>query len=295
MNIDLAQLDALAAAVSEGTFDAAARALHVTPSAVSQRVKALEMSVGRVLLVRTKPVRPTSSGEALLRLARQIHTLTGDVSRELGADDAADRPLVIPLAVNADSLATWFLPAIAAVGPPLAFDLHRADQEQTADLLRQGSVMAAVTSSADPVPGCTVERLGRMRYHPSASRSFAARWFPAGVTPDALSRAPVVVFDRDDRLQDRYLQRRTRRRLDPPRSHIPGSADFVEAVRLGLGWGMIADQQLASYAHRHGEFVDLDPATSLDVRLFWQQWRLHSAALQRVAAAVRSAAAESLA
>jgi LysR family transcriptional regulator (chromosome initiation inhibitor) len=104
----------------------------------------------------------------------------------------------------------------------------------------------------------------------------------------------VVVFDRDDRLQDRYLQRRTRRRLDPPRSHIPGSADFVEAVRLGLGWGMIADQQLTSYAHRQGEFVDLDPANSLDVRLFWQQWRLHSVALQQVAAAVRSAAAESL-
>jgi LysR family transcriptional regulator (chromosome initiation inhibitor) len=293
MNLDLAQLEALAAAVSEGTFDAAARKLHVTPSAVSQRVKALETTVGRVLLTRAKPVRPTPSGELLLRLARQIQTVTQDVAREIGGGDQSVDPVVIPLAVNADSLATWLLPALATVGPPVTFDLHRDDQERTADLLRQGSVMAAVTASAEPVPGCTVERLGRMRYRPTASPAFATRWFPDGVTTSELSCAPVVVFDREDRLQDRYLRRRTRRRLDPPRHYVPGSGAFVEAVRLGLGWGMLPDLQIAQLA-AGGELLDLDPGGSVDVGLYWQQWRLRSAALELVADAVRTAAATEL-
>lgn len=285
MNLDLQRLEALAAAVSEGTFDAAAGKLHVTPSAISQRVKALETSVGRVLLTRSKPIRPTPSGTTLLQAARQIQAITADAVRELGVSAAGNAP-VIPLAVNADSLATWLLPALSAAGPDLVFDLRREDQERTAQLLRDGVVMAAVTVSAEPVAGCTVERLGRMRYRPRASPAFAARWFPDGPTVTSLSRAPVVVSDRDDRLQDRYLRRRTRRHLDPPRHHVPGSDAFVQAVGLGLGWGMVPDLQASS-----GDGLsDLDPDGSIDVKLFWQQWRLHSPALDRAADAVRNAA-----
>src|ERR1700712_1596519 len=106
MEFDLLQLAALSAAVTEGTFDAAARVLHVTPSAISQRIKALEVSVGRVLLVRSKPIQPTAAGQALARLAGQVSALTADVAAELGGDGAPDRAVVVPLAVNADSLAT---------------------------------------------------------------------------------------------------------------------------------------------------------------------------------------------
>lgn len=282
---DPAQLEALAAAVSEGTFEAAARTLHVTPSAVSQRIKALEISVGRVLVTRTKPVRVTPAGEALLRLARQIATLNADVERALGT---AETSHVVPLAVNADSLATWVLPALAAVASPLVFDLRREDESRTADLLRSGTVMAAVTSSSDPVPGCTVIRLGRMRYRATATAAFVERWFGDGVTSEALGRAPVVAFDREDRLQDRYLHRRSRRRLDPPRHYIPATADFRAAIRLGLGWGMVPD------LHTLPELVAFDPRSVIDVPLFWQQWRLHSVALDEVATAVRAAAAQAL-
>ncbi|MBK1787048.1 LysR family transcriptional regulator ArgP [Prauserella cavernicola] len=292
MDLDPAQLRALAAAVSEGTFDAAARTLHVTPSAVSQRVKALETSVGRVLLTRTKPVRPTPSGETLLRLARQIQAVTDDVARELGDDEPAAGPRVVPLAVNADSLSTWFLPALASLGGSLVFDLHRSDQDRTADLLRQGSVMAAVTASEEPVPGCSLEKLGRMRYRPMASPAFAERWFAGGATAAELAHAPVVVFDRDDRLQEAYLRRRSRRGLQPPRHFVPGSTDFFEAVRLGLGWGMLPDLQTEHAVE--GEFVDLDPRGHLDVALYWQQWKLRSASLDAVTAAVRDAAATAL-
>jgi LysR family transcriptional regulator (chromosome initiation inhibitor) len=289
--LDPGQLEALAAAVAEGTFDAAARALHVTPSAVSQRIKALETVVGRVLLVRSKPVQPTEAGRLLVRLAGQLRSLTDDVAAQL--NDRADRgPVVVSLAVNADSLATWALPALATLGPPLVLDLHREDQERTADLLRSGTVMAAITASAERVPGCTVTSLGRMRYRPFASKAFAGRWFPDGVTPASLAEAPVVVFNRADTLQDRYLQRRARRPLNPPRHHVPGSVAFVEAVRLGLGWGMLPDQQLTGVTRRR--LVELDPRGAIDVHLYWQQWRLSSAALDAVAHVVREAAATAL-
>jgi LysR family transcriptional regulator (chromosome initiation inhibitor) len=283
--MDLDQLDALAAAVAEGSFDAAARRLHVTPSAVSQRIKALETSVGRVLLIRSRPVRATASGQTLLRAARQIEAVTAEVAQELG-EEGEDQLPGIALAVNADSLGTWLLPALAAVDPPLAFDLRRADETRTAELLRDGSVIAAVTASADPVPGCLVRPLGRMRYRPRASPVFAARWFPDGATPEALARAPVVVFDRTDQLQGRYLRRRSRRRLDPPRHYVPGSSAFTEAVRFGLGWGMVSDLSASGAP----ELMDLDPQGAIDVHLYWQQWRLRSAALERVALAVSSQA-----
>jgi LysR family transcriptional regulator, chromosome initiation inhibitor len=291
--IDQRQLEALLAAVSEGTFDAAARTLHVTPSAVSQRIRALETRVGRVLVTRSKPVAPTPSGAVVLRAARQMQAIATDVLDELGDSDAAGVALTVGLAVNADSLATWFVDALAAAGPGLTFDIRRADETRTAALLRDGTVMAAVTASAEAVTGCTVRRLGRMRYRPRASAAFAAQWFGDGATAQALAAAPVVLFDRDDPLQDRYLRRRARRRLSPPRCYVPGSGAFVQAVRQGLGWGMVPDLQ-ALPAAGEPALVEFDAHGAIDVPLYWQQWRRSSAALERVGAAVREHATAAL-
>jgi LysR family transcriptional regulator (chromosome initiation inhibitor) len=286
-DLDLAQLRALAATVSAGSLDGAARALGVTPSAISQRLKALEKATGRVLLVRTKPVQATPSGQALLRLARQVEVLAADAVRELGGTDVGE-PVVLPIAVNADSMATWVLPALAPLAGDYCFDLHREDQERTSALLRQGTVMAAVTADAAPVPGCSVTRLGGMRYRPMATAAFVQRWLPEGPTVAALGRAPVVVFDRADDLQHRYLRRR-RVTGRPPQHHVPASWDYVEAVRLGLGWGMVPDAQ-----RPEGELVELDAHGAVDVVLYWQQWRLRSPALDRVAEAVLAAARTAL-
>jgi LysR family transcriptional regulator, chromosome initiation inhibitor len=294
--IDQGQLEALLAAVTEGTFDAAAQALHVTPSAVSQRIKALETRVGRVLVTRSKPVAPTPSGAVLLRAARQMQAIAVDALGELGEPDAsgeASASPMIPLAVNADSLATWFVEALAAAGPGVTFDLRRADQTRTAELLRDGTVMAAVTAAAEPVSGCAVRRLGQMRYRPRASPAFVKRWFAEGVTAQTLAMAPVVLFDREDTLQDQYLRRRARRRLSPPRCYVPGSGAFVHAVRLGLGWGMVPDLQAAPAAGEPA-LVDFDARGAIDVPLYWQQWRRSSATLERVSAAVREHAAAAL-
>jgi LysR family transcriptional regulator (chromosome initiation inhibitor) len=291
MELDLAQLRALDATVREGTLEAAARALHVTPSAISQRLRALEIATGRILLVRTKPVQVTESGEAVLRLARQIDLLSADVRRELGADSSSAGVPTLPIAVNADSMATWVLPALAPLAGTVAFDLHREDQEHTSALLRAGTVMAAVTAEAAPVPGCSSTRLGSMRYRPMATPEFARRWFPDGPSPVALAHAPVVVFDRKDDLQHRYLHARVGRDAAPPIHYVPASADFVAAIALGLGWGMVPDLQARDAT---AELVALDPTGTVDVVLHWQQWKLRSATLDQVRGALLAAAAHEL-
>ncbi|WNB86195.1 LysR family transcriptional regulator ArgP [Cellulomonas sp. ATA003] len=300
MDLDLAQLRALSAAVSEGTFEAAARALHVTPSAISQRLRALEVATGRVLLIRSKPVQVTESGRAVLRLARQVDLLAADTLAELGdgptGGTGGTGPVVptLPIAVNADSLGTWVLPALAPLAASVSFDLHRDDEHHTAALLRSGTVVAAVTTAPDPVAGCSVTRLGTMRYRPMAATAFVQRWFPDGPTPESLGRAPVVVFDRKDDLQHRYLRGRVAEGAQPPVHHVPATADFLTAIRLGMGWGMLPDLQSRA-GERAGDLVDLDPLGAVDVELSWQQWKLRSASLDRVGAAVTAAARRELA
>jgi LysR family transcriptional regulator (chromosome initiation inhibitor) len=288
-------VETLSAVVKDGTFDAAARTLHVTPSAVSQRIKALEQRVGRVLVVRSRPVRATAAGEALLRLGQQLALLETETLRQLGTERDDARPTTLPIAVNADSLATWILPPLARVAAreSVVLDLVRDDQDHTADLLASGAVMAAVTSSATPVPGCTSRPLGRMRFRAHATPEFAARWFPDGVTAAALDRAPRIDFDRKDTLQARFSRRLARRAVDPPRHFVPASADFAVATRLGLGWAMLpAEHSEAALAA--GALVDLAPGRHLDVPLHWQQWNLRSGMIDAVAAEVHAEASRVL-
>ncbi|MER8225120.1 LysR family transcriptional regulator ArgP [Streptomyces sp. NPDC094143] len=294
-DLPLDQLRTLLAVVDEGTFDAAAAALHVTPSAVSQRVKALEQRTGQVVLMRTKPVRPTESGAVLVRLARQVARLERDAYAELGLSGTGE-PVRMSVAVNADSLATWFLPVLSRVPPEarLYFELRREDEDHTAALLREGAVMAAVTSSPDPVPGCSVRALGRMRYLPVAAPDFAARHL-AGPLADVLLEAPVVVFDRRDDFQDGFVRRLTRGRSGASalRHYVPTSEGFVEAVAAGLGWGLVPEAQ-AEPLLRAGRLVGIAPDRTVDVPLYWQQWKLDSPALAHVAETVTATAAKAL-
>ncbi|MDE0546096.1 LysR family transcriptional regulator ArgP [Microbacterium sp. C7(2022)] len=282
--LDLAET--LAAAVDEGTFEAAARRLHITPSAVSQRIKALEGRLGRVLLVRSKPIRPTEAGAAVLRFARQAATLAHDTLTELGMDDGDAVRARVPLAVNADSLATWFVEPLARLSEqhPVVFDLHRDDQGFTAELLESGTVIGAVTSQTRAVGGCRVSPLGAMRYEAVATPGFAARWFGDGVDAHALGRAPVVDFDRRDELQNDWLRAYGSVTVSPPRHYVPASQDFAAAVLAGMGWAMLPSFQSAS-GLASGALIRLG-GRPLDVPLHWQQWNLSSPLLDAIASEI---------
>lgn len=280
------QLAALVAIADHGTFEAAARHLHVTPSAVSQRMRALESAAGQVLVRRGTPCRPTPAGETLMRLARQTELLYDEARDALG--EGGDHRVELPLAVNADSLATWFRDVMGEVAgwEDGLLRLHVEDQAFSTDLLRRGEVLAAITSDPVAVQGCSVERLGSMRYRPAATPAFAERW-RRGRGHD-WATAPLVVFNDKDRLQHDVLA--ARGLTPPPVVHrVPTSADFHEAVRLGLGWGMIPDPQLDPDVEA-GRLVPLAGGGRVDVPLHWQRWRLDSPTLDRLTEAVRRAA-----
>ncbi len=294
-------LETLLAAVDHGTLDAAARALSVTPSAVSQRLKAMEQQAGRVLVRRTVPVTPTPAGEVVLRHARQARLLDEETARAL--DGAAGTVPSIPLAVNADSLGTWFLDALDRVraDTEVVFDLHREDQDRTAELLRAGTVMAAVTAEAAPVQGCSSVPLGVDRYRAVAAPSFVDRYLRAAEPGtaserrvlDLLDRVPLVDYDRDDDLQQGYLRTVLGHAPHGPRHFVPTSADFARAVGLGFGWGLLPEAQCTALL-ASGGLVELVPGRHADVGLWWQRWNLASPLLERVTGAVRAVAAERL-
>ncbi|HEU4542928.1 MAG TPA: LysR family transcriptional regulator ArgP [Jiangellaceae bacterium] len=295
-NLDHAHLAAFSAVLNEGSFEAAAKRLHVTPSAISQRIKSLESRLGQVVVRRTRPVEPTEAGRVLLRLANQTQLIEHEALAALaGGIDGAPEPLRVPLAVNADSLSTWFLAALAGVPGSLAatFDIRAEDQDHSAALLREGTVMAAVTAEPRVVQGCRAEPLGAMRYFAVASPEFRERFLPDGPTRAALAGAPMLKFNRKDALQDRFLHKLTGERLSPPVTYLPSSQGFLDAARLGLGWGMVPEQLLGA-ALKRGQVAELAPDRYLDVPLYWQRWRLDSPALDAVTSAVHQAAKASL-
>ncbi|MEA5053851.1 MAG: ArgP/LysG family DNA-binding transcriptional regulator, partial [Propionicimonas sp.] len=215
---------------------------------------------------------------------RQLADLEHGALADLGL--AGPDATTVPLAVNADSLATWFLPALAPLAARgIVFELHRDDQDFTAGLLESGTVTAAVTSQDRPVAGCSVRPLGAMRYLPVAAPGFAARWFSGGATPEA---APLVDFDRRDTVQTRYLEALGLDPALPPRHQVPASADFATAVELGFGWALVPELQAAERL-ADGRFVPIlgDP---VDVTLFWQRWKLRSPLLASIEDAVVAAA-----
>ncbi|MEV8212480.1 LysR family transcriptional regulator ArgP [Leifsonia sp. NPDC077715] len=281
-------LRTLAAVVDAGSFESAANALHVTPSAVSQRIKALEEQSGRVLVRRSKPATVTEAGSVLLRLARQLALLEAEADAALAGGPGRT---AIPLVVNADSLATWVLPALAGVDG-VAFEVVLDDQEHTLDRLRDGTAMAAIGSDPEPVQGCIARPLGSMTYRAVANPAFVARWCSGGWTPEAAADAPMLVFDRKDALQDRYLAAFAPG-ARPPRHFVPASTQFVDAAVLGLGWGMLPDLQAADLV-AGGSLVVLDDERVAQVPLYWHQWSLRSAALDAVAAAIEEEASRVL-
>jgi len=276
-------LKALSAIVETGSFDAAATLLGITPSAVSQRIKALETSAGQILVRRSLPSSPTEAGAVLLRTARQIQALEADALQSLG--QGPEGRATVALAVNADSLATWFIPVLhdAATWSDAVLDLHIEDQDHSSRLLRQGDVLGAVTTDPKAVGGCRAESLGVMRYVPAASPALRQRHEASdGVN---WSEMPMLRFSTNDDMQHRFLRSQGVEHF-PPTHTVPSSEAFLAAACAGLGWGMIPEQQLQQDLPRG--LVPL-PGTPNDVALYWQCWAMASPRLERITGAVRAA------
>lgn len=294
MKLDPRQSEAFQAAASSGSFEIAARTLHITPSALSQRIRALEESLGKPLLVRSRPCRPTREGQLLLQHLQRAALLEADLAASFAGSDAD--MLTIPLALNADSVASWFLPALAPflIAKGILLDITVDDQDHTYSLLQAGLAVGCVSTEAQPMRGCSTQALGVMRYRAMASPAFMQRHFAAGVTRDALRHAPVMIYNRKDKLQDNWLQQHFGLQQSACPCHLlPASDPYLQAVRLGLGWGMLPEVQVAAHGGHEG-LEDLQPERPVDVALYWHSWKVQAPRLEQLSAALVNAARQVL-
>jgi LysR family transcriptional regulator (chromosome initiation inhibitor) len=294
--LDYASLSAVAAVVREGSFERAARALNVTSSAISQRVKQLEERLGGVLIVRGQPCTATAMGRSICRHVEQVgmleHELHGMLPRLAGR---AEQRMTMRVAVNADSLGTWFIKAMEAFldADSVLLDVAIDDQEHTQEWLRAGDVLAAVTADAQPVQGCNSIPLGKLKYCAVASPEYIRRHFPEGVTAAAFATAPSLKFNPKDRLQTQWVRQVYKRHIDVPAHWLPSTQAFIDASVAGIGWGMNPQALVASHL-LDGSLVELVPGRLLSVPLYWQHTRLHMPMLARLTKAVVSASRAAL-
>lgn len=295
--LDARQLEALAAVIEHGGFGPAALALNLTLAAVSLRIKSLEAHLGQRLLVRGKTVRPTAAGQALLAHVKQLRLMETDLLDGLQGGGASDggRWQSLSVAINADSVASWFLPGVAPLlqRHRLLLEIVIDDQDHTHGALKSGDVVGCVTTLAQPMRGCVAEPLGVMRYRCVASPDVVKRCrTPRGaVSPHKLLAHPAIIFNRKDALQDAFLEQHFGlKQPHYPRHYTPAVDAFERAIELGLGWGMVPAQDLSG---RPG-LQDVLPGATVDVVLYWQHWERESLSAQRLTAAVKAAAHASL-
>lgn len=298
---DPAALECLAAIVEEGGFERAARRLHITQSAVSQRLRALEAQVGSVLVVRSRPLRPTTAGQLLLKHTRQLRLLRADLERDLqelapSTRGGAREEERIAIAINADSIATWALDALGDLARDrLPLEIIADDQDFTQEWLRSGQVLGCVTTLKTALRGCRMLPLGAMHYVAVAAPAFLQRHLPQGLTAHSFRDVPFLSFNRKDDMQTEFIMRTFGlRRAAVTRMFVPSSEGQVHAAAAGWGVGVVPEL-LARPLLEDGRLVDLAPGSSVAVQLYWHSWNLESEVLDALAEALCSAAARTLA
>lgn len=298
-SFDTDALECLAAIVEEGGFERAAVRLSITQSAVSQRLRALEAQVGTVLLVRSRPLKPTAAGRLLIKHAMQMRLLRADLEtdlHELTPDSGNSREEErISIAINADSISTWVLPALGPlVSEGLPLEIITDDQDFTHEWLREGQVLGCVTTLKKALRGCKVLPLGAMQYVAVASRDYARTHCPQGLSAHNFRQIPFIAFNRKDDLQVEFVGRALGlRRVALSQRFVPSSEGQVRAALAGWGATVVPELQVRDLLAQ-GELVNLAPQASLPVSLYWHCWNLHSVVIDRLTAALAGAAAKAL-
>ncbi|MDE2417258.1 MAG: LysR family transcriptional regulator ArgP [Burkholderiales bacterium] len=297
---DTDALECLATIVEEGGFERAALRLSVTQSAVSQRLRALEVQAGTVLLVRSRPLKPTSAGRLLIKHAMQMRLLREDLETDLqeltpdaGHAREEDR---VSIAINADSISTWALPALGPlVSKGLPLEIITDDQDFTHEWLREGQVLGCVTTVKQALRGCKVLPLGAMQYVAVAGRDYAQAHCPQGLTAHNFRQIPFIAFNRKDDLQSEFVGRALGlRRVALSQRFVPSSEGQVRAALAGWGATVVPELQVRALL-ASGDLVNLAPQATLPVNLYWHCWNLHSAVIDRLTAALEGAAIQALA
>lgn len=282
--LDSKQCQAFLAVAETGSFEHASLQLHLTASAVSLRVQALERQLGQMLLIRGRPCQTTPAGEQLLQYLQRQRFMEQNFLQNLQGKQANSEFIKVVIASNADSLATWLLPSLqqSVIQQQIALEIRIDDQSLTHALLEAGQVHACISAESQVLRGCLVKALGYMRYRMVATPTFVARWFKHSVSRQSLMQAPAVIFNQKDHMHQNVLLKLHGLTANSyPYHFIPSSEAFVNAIHRGLGYGLVPDLQLGA-ALELGELVEILPEAQTDILLYWHHWQQQSKPLQQL-------------
>lgn len=288
---DYKLLEAMNAVFEQGSFELGARRLHITQSATSQRIRQLEETIGSPVMIRSSPPHLTEVGHKLLEHYRKVKLLESEL--DLGAGKRLQQS--VQVALNRDSLALWFIDAVTPLlqTSELVLELIAVDEKYTHERLKEGSVLACVSSRKRSLQGCKVQELGSMRYHLVSTPSFRDKWFSDGLDTQSVSSAPGVVFDSDDHSLQLFLSSQLKTSVHPVAHKVPAISEYVSFVKSGFGYGLLAASQIENEV-KSGELVHLAPGQCLEVPLYWHTWQLETKLTKKLSEAVLKGALEFL-
>lgn len=298
LRFDYDSLAVLAAVVREGSFEAAAKSINVTQSAISQRIRQLEEKVGAVLIARGRPCVPTDAGLQLCRHVEQVALLQQELGERMSAlvGGGEATAATIRIAVNNDSLATWFPNVIKRATQELGIrvDILPDDQEHTEDSIKSGESLAVVTSLETPVQGCRRISLGSMDYIAVAAPELFRTKFVRGVSLDTLRGSTCLAFNRKDTIQAQWMTLCFGEAVPLSTHFVPSYEGYISCCLNGTAWGLVPRTERIATLISRGALLELSPGMAVKISLHWQASNQPSDILNRLGDIVREEARESL-
>jgi|SRR3989338_514831 len=283
------QLEALEAVAKERSFQKAAGSLFISQSAISQRIRQLELSVGQPVLVRSPVIQPTLIGQQLLAHLRQVRLLEGSLKEKLPFQKRGAQFQSIAIALNTESLSTWFIGAIrsVAIEQKILLELLIDDQDRTINYLRTGKVWGCVTSVAQPPHGCISTFLGEMIYKCVATPQFVKKYFTKGINGKTLLNAPAAIYGEYDEMHDAYLGHlfKTYKNGRPKQHFVPSPQGLVQFAVEGLAFALLPSLSVDTFLKQE-KLVNLLHDKPLKLKLYWQMQELQTEVTEKISKAI---------
>lgn len=273
--LDYRGIEALYMVQALQSFEAAAKKLHVTQSAISQRIKGLETYYGEPVLIRILPYKPTRLGEYLISHFQRLCLLEESLEQQLGYTSIRPR---VSIALNRDSLETWFLDLIedTSIFNDITVEIIADDQELTIDYLKKGLVSACLSTSEKEIIGGNVAFLGNMEYLLVASPAFIKSHFSGKDQKKCLLNAQAIKFDKNDKLHERYLEKFFGLNGENMHFHIvPSVRGFKKYALLGYGYGLIPKLDILEEL-KNKKLIQLHVDKVWNIPLYWHYWDIES-------------------
>ena len=251
--LELRHLETLIALADCGSLSRAAERLHLTQSALSHQLRALEAHYGTALVEKNvRPLRFTAIGLRLLSLAREVLPRVAEAGRDIARlSQGQGGPLRI--AVQCHNCFDWLMPAMDAyrpLWPAVELDIISGFVVDPLPLIERGDAELAVVHDEPPVrPGLHFSPLFRYQSVALMSprhRLAAKTWLEAGDFADET----LITYPVDDAMLDVMKHCLTPAGINPRRRTAELTVAILQLVASGRGIAALPSWAAGNYMDR---------------------------------------------